>query len=120
MEEVAVAGHSLLEQIREGMVVQTADGAKPGKVTWVWRGAEPVNSYTACEGESCLAIDNGCLYIPLSIVADVSRQFVIMYVDAVDVHAKPWQWQPTWIPNYKRGSFIAQISTHDSFLHRRS
>jgi hypothetical protein len=59
-ENVHMAGHSLIEQIREGMVMQTTDGVQ--KITQIWCGSEPVNSSTACGDESCLEVQGASLH----------------------------------------------------------
>jgi hypothetical protein len=104
-----VVGRNVVEQVREGMQVQTADGMRLGKVTEVWCGSEPVSSYTACDDESCLEVQGGRLYIPCSVVADVSGKVVILGVDAATVQSKPWQWKPAWIPADMKGPSSTQL-----------
>lgn len=102
-------GQSMVEQIREGMVVKTADGVKLGKITQIWCGSEPINSYTACHDESCLEVQGGRLYVPCSAVADVSEKVVILSVDGATVQSKPWQQKPAWIPADMKGPSSTQL-----------
>lgn len=93
----------MIEQVHEGLEVQSADGVSLGKIVRVWWGTEPVDSVTPCADETCLEVQPSAigwssrLYIPCSAVAAVSEQQVTLSFDAETVTSKPWVDRPAWI-----------------------
>ncbi len=90
------------QQLREGMEVHGADGAKLGKISQIWYGTS-VGGATPSEEETCLEVHRGFLgrehlYLPCHIVANVAGNKVTLTVDEQTVHETPsWHRKPAWI-----------------------
>ncbi len=88
-------------QLREGMEVYSADGAKVGKLSQIWYGTA-TGGVTPTEEETCLEVHRGFLgrehlYLPCHIVANVDQDKVTLTVDEQMVHETPsWHRKPTW------------------------
>ena len=91
-------------QIQEGLAVQTADGNSVGTITRIWWGSIPTDQFTVADDETCFEIQHcalaqGCtLYVPCSVVADVTSDGVTLTLNAEAVKAKAWKQKPKWLP----------------------
>ncbi|HEY0733439.1 MAG TPA: hypothetical protein VGD69_00910 [Herpetosiphonaceae bacterium] len=94
----------MIEQLREGLEVQSVDGVVLGKINEVWWGSLPSGSVVPGVEETCFSIKQGMLfgrtqiYVPCSAVADVSETVVTLNLDAETIATKPWNTRPAWIP----------------------
>ncbi|MDP9350687.1 MAG: PRC-barrel domain-containing protein [Chloroflexota bacterium] len=86
------------------MEVLTSDGTSLGKVTEVYFGTEPANSFETCDDETSVEVHRGGLfgkgvtmYVPCRAVAGVSGDTVTLNVDAETATAKGWARKPSWI-----------------------
>jgi hypothetical protein len=108
-------GHRLLQQIQEGMKVETADGHKIGTIRHVWCGAEPLNPYTPCEDETCLEVHPPFsdpavrLYIPCSIVSSITKKTVVLRFDAETTTMEAWYHKAHWIPSMDGQPLITRL-----------
>ena len=106
-----MANAQLLSQIRPGMEARSADDVWLGTVRMVWYGDDPIQSSIWCDEAACsrVEIDGGSvtLYIPYSMIADVTGMVVALTLDAAAVNAKGWSRKPAWIPD--RSSLIDDI-----------
>ncbi len=96
-----MADSSILERIRPGMEVRSADGKTLGKVNEIWLGSDPINSSARCDEEVCsrLEVHRGdtTTYIPYNAIANVSGKVVTLTMDAATVSEKGWYRKPLWI-----------------------
>lgn len=96
-----MAGSSVIDQIRRGMEVTSADGLTLGKVAEVWYGSDPAANSAYCDDEVCSRLQvqhrGGPLYVPYSAIAQVADTRVILKVDAAKAEALPWRHKPAWV-----------------------
>jgi hypothetical protein len=83
--------NNIMEHVRPGMMVHTADGHPLGTIAQVWFGSDPSASSPRCDDERCSRIEvhKGRLlqrrvrYVPISAIADVATGQVTLKVKAV-------------------------------------
>ncbi len=96
---------NIMEHVRPGMDVHTADGHALGNVTQVWVGTDPTASSPRCDDDTCSRIEvrsGGILkrrmrYVPISAIAAVAADHVTLTVDALTVDERDWVRRPGWI-----------------------
>jgi uncharacterized protein YrrD len=100
-----IMNNNIMEHVRPGMMVHTADGHPLGKVAQVWFGSDPSASSPRCDDERCsrIEVQRGRLlkrqvrYVPISAIADVATDQVTLKVDAAAVDERDWLRTPQWI-----------------------
>lgn len=105
-----MSNENMVQQAREGMSVQTADGQKLGKVKQVWFGIDPTASDPRCDEDICsrLEVHQGFLkhtvmYIPSNAIANVDSGHIVLNVDMSAVGEHDWLKQPHWIAAARAG-----------------
>jgi hypothetical protein len=100
-QEVIMVNSSILERVRPGMEVRSADGKMLGRISEVWLGSDPVSSTARCDEDVCSRLEvrreDAATYIPYNAIASVSGKIVTLAVDAATVSEKGWYRKPLWI-----------------------
>ena len=95
-------GGNVIDQVREGMTVQSADGHTLGKIAQVWIGSDPAMGTGPCDEDICSRIEvrqrDGTLYIPANMIASVAGRSVTLTADQALVNEHDWYRAPSWIP----------------------
>ncbi len=99
--------NNIMEHVRPGMQVHTADGHPLGTIAQVWFGSDPSASSPRCDDERCSRIEvhKGRLlkrqvrYVPVSAIADIATNQVTLKVEAAAVDERDWLRKPQWITN---------------------
>ena len=96
----------VVNQIREGMHVEDADGDKIGTVSAIYQPVRVTSTgFTSAEpaGDACLEVHAGLpllgknLYVPASAIRDVTTDRIILRIDETDVDKQGWDERPAWI-----------------------
>jgi len=96
----------LVNQIRDGMHVEDADGDKIGTVGAIYqpiRVMSTTSSTPVPAGDAYLKVHVGLsllgknLYIPASAIRDVSGDRIILRVDETAIDEQGWDERPSWI-----------------------
>jgi hypothetical protein len=95
-----------VNQIREGMHVEDADGDKVGTVSAIYQPIRVVSTTAGSAepaGDACLKVHVGLpllgkdLYIPASAIRDVTDDRIILRVDETRLGEQGWDERPSWI-----------------------
>ncbi len=94
---------TLLTRIREHMQVRAADGQSLGRIRHIWYGIDPDQHTPRCDEDVCSRIEvpyhGTTFYIPITAIADVDWDEVVLTVDAATVEETGWYRKPLWIDN---------------------
>ena len=95
-----------VNQIREGMGVEDADGDKIGTVSAIYQPVRVISTTSSTPtpaGDTYLKVHAGLpllgktLYIPASAIRDVTADRIILRLDETDVGEQGWDERPAWI-----------------------
>ena len=92
---------TLLTQLKEQMLVVSADEHFLGRIEHIWYGLDPDPHNPRCDEEVCSRLEvpyhGTTFYIPFNAIAHVSWDAVVLTVDAATVDEKGWYRKPSWI-----------------------
>ncbi len=92
---------TLLSQLKEHMLVVSADAQPVGRIQFIWYGVDPDQHTSRCDEEVCSRLQvqyhGNTFYIPLNAIARVEWDEVVLTVDAAMVEETGWYRKPPWI-----------------------
>ena len=99
---------TLLTQIKEQMLVVSADAQPLGRIQYLWYGLDPDQHTPRCDEEVCSRLQvqyhGNTFYIPFNAIAHVRGDEVVLTVAAAMVDEKGWYRKPRWIDDTEPSS----------------
>ncbi len=92
---------TLVAQLKDYMLVRSADAQPVGRIQHIWYGVDPDQPSPGCDEDVCSRIEvpyhGTTFYIPITAIADVDWDEVILTVAAATVEETGWYRKPLWI-----------------------